>query len=59
MNLVKGAPRKSIEQMAPGWIRWSHCLDEVQYRGTDLRKLGHEAKRVAEKMDELYELYRS
>ena len=56
-NMIKGAPRKSIEEMSPGWIRWSNFLDEVQYRGTDMRKLIEKTEGLGERMEALYQRY--
>lgn len=56
-NMIKGAPRRSREEMSPGWIRWSNFLDEVQYRGTDMRKLVEKTQGLGERMEALYQQY--
>jgi hypothetical protein len=58
-NLVKGAPRRSIEEMGPNWIRWSNFLDEVQYRGTDMRKLEKKTEGLGDRMEALYQRYQA
>lgn len=38
-------------------IRWSHFLDEAQYRALDLRKLVKKAEGLGERMEVLYQRY--
>lgn len=58
-NLIKGAPKRSIEEMGPNWIRWSNFLDEVPYRGTDMRKLVKKTEGLGDRMEALYQRYQA
>jgi hypothetical protein len=56
---IKGAPQTPFEQMESKFIRWSNFLDEVNHRGTDMRKLVKKNKGLADRMEALYQRYQS
>jgi len=54
-HMIKGAPRTPFEQMESKLIRWSNFLDEVNHRGTDMRKLVEKPEGLVERMEALYQ----
>lgn len=56
-RMLKGVPKTPFEQMESKFIRWSNFLDEVDHRGTDMRKLVAKTGGLAERMETLYQRY--
>jgi hypothetical protein len=56
-RMIKGAPQTPFEQMESKFVRWSNFLDEVNHRGTDMRKLVKKTEGLAERMEALYQRY--
>ncbi len=56
-RMIKGAPQTPFEQMESKFIRWSNFLDEVNHRGTDMRKLVQKTEGLGERMEALYQHY--
>lgn len=56
-RMIKGAPKTPKEEMLPLMMRWSHFLDEVKYRGLDMRKFIMKMDGLGERLEELYQQY--
>lgn len=58
-GMIKGAPQTPFEQMESKFVRWSNFLDEVNHRGTDMRKLVKKNEGLTDKMEALYQRYQN
>jgi hypothetical protein len=56
-RMIKGAPKTPKEEMLPLMMRWSHFLDEVKYRGLDMREFIMKMDGLGERLEELYQRY--
>jgi len=58
-QMIKGAPKIPRDELEKRWIRWSHFLDEANYRAFDLKEFREKAEAVGERLEELYEKYQA